>query len=100
MSSFALSQSAKKDVKSIGVYTQKQWGYDQRVLYLTGLNEAFVRLAENPNIGTDCHYIAASLKKHPYKSHIIFYEIQPDQTPLIIRILHKSMDVKSHLQSL
>ena len=99
MSSFSLSKSARKDFKSIGSYTQRQWGYDQRTLYLTGLNDGFITLSENPNIGTDCHYIEPGLKKHPYKSHIIFYEIQDDQRILIVRILHKNMDVKLHLQN-
>ncbi len=98
MSSFSLSKSARKDFKSIGSYTQRQWGYKQRVLYLTELNEGFITLSENPNMGTDCPYIEPGLKKHPYKNHIIFYEVQNDQSILIIRILHKNMDVKSHLQ--
>ena len=93
------SKAAEKDFKSIGSYTQKQWGYEQRVLYLTELNASFITLSENPNMGTNCHYIEPGLKKYKYKSHIIFYEVQDDQNILIIRILHKNMDVKSHLQS-
>ena len=99
MSSFLLSKAAQKDFKSIGSYTQRQWGRAQRLLYLTELNECFITVAENPNIGTDCHYIEPRLKKHPYKSHIIFYEIQDNQNILVIRILHKNMDVKLNLQS-
>ena len=97
MNSFFLSELARKDFKSIGSYTQRQWGYDQRVLYLTGLNQCFKTLSENPNIGSNCNYVEPGLKKHHYKSHIIFYEIQDEQKVLIIRILHKNMDVKSHL---
>lgn len=97
MSSFLLSKAAQQDFKSIGSHTQRQWGFAQRVLYLTELNECLVTLSQNPNIGINCHYIEPGLKKHRYKSHIIFYEIQDHQNILVIRILHKNMDVKSNL---
>lgn len=93
MSAFSLTKVAKQDFKAIARYTQKQWGSDQRKLYLIGLNEKFQQLATSPKIGVECGIVTVGLRKLPYKSHTIYYEQNNDGSILIVRVLHKSMDV-------
>jgi len=38
MSSFSLTNMAKVDLKGIALYSQEQWGRDQRDVYLTMLD--------------------------------------------------------------
>ena len=93
MNAFSISNVARSDLKNIGIYTQRAWGAKQRRIYLKGLDLTFNFLAENPLSGLPCNYIANGLRKHQFESHIVFYEKIEDQV-LIIRILHKSMDVE------
>ena len=93
MSAFSASRAARADLKSIATYTQKVWGAEQRRTYLKNLDLAFHFLADNPSAGVPCHYVVEGLRKHRFESHIIFYE-KVNREILIIRVLHKSMDVE------
>lgn len=97
MTAFLVSRAARADLKNIAAYTQKVWGANQRRTYLKGLDFAFHFLAENPMVGSPCDYIAAALRKHRFESHTVFYERLENEI-LIIRILHKSMDVEENFK--
>ena len=97
MSLFLVSRTARADLKNIAAYTQKTWDAEQRRSYIKELDLAFLFLAENPMSGTPCGYIISGLRKHRHKSHTIFYE-NKDNSIFIVRILHKSMDVKLQLK--
>lgn len=96
MSSLFITRAARLDLKKIAAYTQKTWGVTQRRTYLKGLDEAFRFLVDNPAAGMACDYITAGLRKHPHEQHIVFYEYQ-DNTIVVVRVLHRSMDVDLHL---
>ncbi|MFC0350615.1 type II toxin-antitoxin system RelE/ParE family toxin [Undibacterium danionis] len=95
MTAFQLSKEAKNDLRSIAIFTEKRWGKVQRNLYIKQLDDAFLTLAHNPNLGISCDYIRDSYRKFPQGSHIIFYKCDVNSTILIVRILHKSMDYDS-----
>lgn len=93
MKSFQLTLKAKSDLKEIALFTLRKWGRDQRNAYLKQFDGSFWLLAETPSIGKACDEIRAGYRKFPQGSHIIFYKQTGSQQILIIRILHKSMDV-------
>ncbi|MCF6263288.1 MAG: type II toxin-antitoxin system RelE/ParE family toxin [Xanthomonadales bacterium] len=95
MSSFELTKKAKKDLRSIARFTEKRWGRDQRFLYIKQFDDAFHLLSKNPSLGKDCEYIKNGYRKFPQSSHIIFYCKDGKNKIIIIRILHKNMDVES-----
>lgn len=95
MIAFQLSKEAKNDLRSIAIFTENRWGKVQRNLYVKQLDDAFLMLAQNPNLGISCDYIRDSYRKFPQGSHIIFYKCDANSTILIVRILHKSMDYDS-----
>ena len=97
MKSFVLTHKAKADLYAIAVYTEQQWGTEQRNLYLKQFDEAFHMLAEAPLAGRDCDYIKPGYRKFPQGSHIIFYRAGTKSMIEIVRILHKSMDVETQL---
>lgn len=97
MSSFKLSAKAKGDLKDIAKHTQDQWGSAQRKLYLKQLDDAFHFLATSPEIGTPFDWIKAGYKKFPQGSHVIFYRVDAQGNIEIIRVLHKRMDITTHL---
>jgi len=90
---FKLTVSAKADLKDIALFTQRKWGKEQRNLYLKQFDESFWMLSENPVLGRRCDEIRDGYRKFPQGSHVIFYRQTDSQEILIIRILHKNMDV-------
>ncbi len=95
MKAFELTKEAKEDLRKIARFTEKRWGRDQRFLYIKQFDEAFHLLSKNPSVGKQCEYIKKGYRKFPQGSHIIFYREDDKSKMLIIRILHKNMDVES-----
>ena len=97
MSKFELSGKAKNDLIKIAKYTQLTWGTAQRNDYLKLLDNTFHQLADEPMLGVTCDYIREGYRKRPQGSHIIYYKEHKKNQILIVRILHKSMDVNRAL---
>ncbi|MCW8108986.1 type II toxin-antitoxin system RelE/ParE family toxin [Alteromonas ponticola] len=90
---FHLSKKAKSDLIKIARYTQLNWGREQRNDYLKLLDSVFHQIAEEPELGYACDYIRQGYRKRPQGSHVIYYKEFGKEEVIIIRILHKSMDV-------
>jgi toxin ParE1/3/4 len=97
MQLFQLSKEAKNDLRSIAAFTENRWGRAQRNFYIKQLDEAFLMLAQSPDLGISCDFIRKGYKKFPQGSHIIFYKHSTSANILVVRILHKSMDYDSQL---
>jgi toxin ParE1/3/4 len=97
MNKFLLSAKAKTDLIKIAKYTQLTWGIPQRNDYLKVLDNTFKVLANEPELGLNCDYIKKDYSKYPQASHVIYYKEYKNNQILIVRILHKSMDVNSSL---
>lgn len=96
MARFRVSRAAQADIREIGRYTQRQWGKDQRRVYLNGLNESFHLLANTPLLASERQGFDPPVRIHPYGKHLIVYVIEVDGI-LIVRVLHQSMDVPAQL---
>ncbi|RBP31104.1 toxin ParE1/3/4 [Marinobacter pelagius] len=97
MLNFKLSRKAKADLKSIAVYTEREWDRDQRNHYIFQFDQCFHLLGENPNLGQSCEEISPGYRQYPQGSHIIFYRVANDGVVEVIRILHKRMLPEGHL---
>lgn len=97
MNKFLLSSKAKNDLIKIAKYTQLTWGMPQRNDYLKVLDSTFQLLAAEPELGLHCAYIREGYCKYPQASHLIYYKEYKNNQILIVRILHKSMDVNTAL---
>ena len=97
MPAFLLSEKALEDLKSIGRYTLKSWGREQRNIYLSKLDESFYLLAERPQLGSARDDIRNGYRVYHVRRHLIFYRQKPTEIE-IIRIMHDSMDVETHLR--
>jgi len=93
MNKFVLSVKAKSDLIKIAKYTQLTWGQAQRNDYLKILDNSFQLLANEPELGIHCDYIREGYSKYPQSSHVIYYKEHTANQVLIVRVLHKSMDV-------
>lgn len=97
MKAFSLTNKAKADLRDIAFFTQKNWGKEQRNLYIKQFDDAFHMLADTPLVGKACDDIKSGYKRFPQGSHIIFYRLGENTSIEIVRILHKQMDVDSQL---
>jgi toxin ParE1/3/4 len=95
---FDLTNAAKADLRNIALFTQKEWGRGQRNVYVKQFDDAFHMLAETPLVGKTCDNIKAGYKKFPIGSHIIFYKENSQSSIIVVRILHKRMDVELSFQ--
>lgn len=95
MPTFRLTAKAMEDLKSIGRFTERKWGREQRNKYLGALDSCFHAIAHQPGIGTTCNYIRKSYRKYHVGRHLVFYR-QDDEYIAIIRVLHDSMYIESH----
>ncbi len=93
MPAYKVTRKAQADLVEIGRYTTKEWGVTQRNTYLKELDNCFLQITENPELGMACDYIANGYRKFPQGSHLIFYRQNDKNVIEIIRVLHKSVDV-------
>ena len=97
MPAFRLSAKSLEDLKSIGRFTLKFWGREQRNIYLSKLDESFHILADQPHVGSARDDIRMGYRVYHVGRHLIFYR-QKSTDIEIIRILHDRMDVETHLK--
>ena len=100
MSTVELTTKAVNDLIKIAKYTQLTWGTAQRNDYLKQLDNTFHQLAEQPALGVNCDHIRKGYLKRHQGSHVIYYKQQQINQILIVRILHKSMDVYRALRQI
>ena len=60
--------------------------------YHQSLEHCFETLAENPLMGLQSDFIKENYYRFNHQSHVVFYKIKTSEL-LIVRVLHKSMDV-------
>lgn len=97
MRPFTLTRAAKADLRAIAIYTEDQWGIEQRNLYIKQFDDTFHLLAATPALGRACDEILPGYRKFPQGSHLVFYKNGTISVIEIIRILHKSMDAEPQL---
>jgi toxin ParE1/3/4 len=87
---------ARRDLKSIARYSEKEWDVERRDLYMTAFQHRFRGLLANPSLGVPRNDFGADYRSMPVGRHIIFYRLKSENLH-ILRVLHQRMDVKLHL---
>ena len=95
---FELTNAAKADLKGIALFTQKEWGREQRNVYVKQFDDAFQLLADAALVGKACDQLKTGYRKFPIGGHIIFYKNGANSSIEVVRILHKRMDVELNFQ--
>jgi toxin ParE1/3/4 len=97
MENYKLSTEATKDIAGIYIYSIRNFGYNQAKKYIKELEGFFIELSEREELSRDASMFAHNLKYYNFKSHVIFYLEEKDNSVLIIRVLGKHMDFIQHL---
>lgn len=93
---YQVSAKAKKDLRDIAIYTEKQWGREQKRRYMATVKESLMLLSEHPGVGHICTDIAAGYCKYHVGKHYIFYRQTASDSIEIVRILHERMNFELH----
>ncbi len=90
-----LSRRAQADLDDIRDYSLAQFGAERAVAYLDAVERAFRRMIDYPDLGAVHPTVRPPMRSLGCGQHRIFYEVRGD-TILLVRILHKAMDVGRH----
>jgi toxin ParE1/3/4 len=96
MKKVILSKAADADLEDIFEYTFEEFGLDQAVSYVSGFDDVFDMISENPEIGRERKEIRTELRSLIKDKHVIFYRSLSDHVR-IVRILHGSRDLPRFL---
>ncbi len=94
---YELSNIADNDIEEIFDYTEKEYGFDKAIIYVSGFEELFSSLVDNPELGRTRTEIKKGLRSIPKDEHIVFYRILSDHIR-IVRVLHGSRDLPNFLK--
>ncbi|MFY7837662.1 MAG: type II toxin-antitoxin system RelE/ParE family toxin [Novosphingobium sp.] len=83
---------AKADLESIFEYGLLHFGSDRVLAYLDHIQSRFQKLLDYPRSGRIEPDLSGTTYSTSCEAHRIYYELT-DDTIVIVRVLHKSMDV-------
>lgn len=86
---------AEQDLKNIADYTFKKWGLQQAITYSETLDMCFEKIANKDVVAKRLSLNKPNLFYVLSEKYYIFY--LEDNPPIIIAILHQSMDIVKHL---
>jgi toxin ParE1/3/4 len=86
MGSYKLSNAADEDFENIFDYGIDTFGFDQAIVYQTGMKMRLDELAQNPLRYTAVDHIKKGYRRSVYGSHSIYYRIEKKGVE-IVRIL-------------
>ena len=94
---YTLSPKARADLDAIWDYTAERWGEDQADAYVRGIAKVFADLADGSLPGRRADNIRSGYRKQAAGSHVVFYRQDAGRNLLVVRVLHRRMDVERHL---
>ena len=90
------SALAEQDLIDIWLYTFREWGEAQADKYLDDMEGAFKLIAEQPLLCREREEFTPPIRICHQAHHLILYKEEEGRV-FIIRVLHESMDIDSHL---
>ena len=92
-----LVAAAQADFEDIHVYTVRTWDDAQWLRYRATLEQAFLALGENPQLGRARDDLRPGYRAYVVEQHIILYRIAANAV-LILRIVHSRRDLQRALR--
>ena len=96
MANYRLTQLAEADLHAIADYSATEFGLAQASQYFAGLDQCLEMLANTPLVGREAEDLAPAVRRFLYQVHVVFYR-PTEYGVLIVRVLHRRMDVDRHL---
>lgn len=94
---YDLTPEAKRDIRSIWLYTAEQWGERQADRYIGLLEEGMQRIGQRRRVPRVFSERFPQVLVSRCEHHYLFYLHPEGQKPRIFAVLHLSMDLFSRL---
>ena len=94
--SYKLTERARDDLVALYIDGVQDFGPHQAEQYHAGLKMVFQFLSDNPEAARPRLELRPPLRIHPYKAHIILYDITSQRDVTIVRVRHKREDWLTH----
>jgi toxin ParE1/3/4 len=98
MAKYRFTNEAVKDLEAIWSYTKQKWSIELADRYYNLIIDEIEFVSSNPLLGRSIDYIKEGYRSTKVKSHLVFYKQHGDDTILIVRILHQSMDCEKRMK--
>ncbi|MCX6245134.1 MAG: type II toxin-antitoxin system RelE/ParE family toxin [Bacteroidetes bacterium] len=98
MAKYSFTNEAVKDLEEIWSYTKQKWSLEQADRYYNLIIDEIEFVSYHPLLGRSIDYIKEGYRSTKVKSHVVFYKQHEDDTILIVRILHQSMDCEKRMK--
>ena len=92
MARFRLTRAAADDLAAIFLDGLEQFGLLQADAYHEGLGVVFAFLADYPHAARLREDILPPVRVHPYKAHLVIYDIGDQGEVIILRVRHARED--------
>jgi plasmid stabilization system protein ParE len=89
MNNYRLTDPAKCDLREIWEWIAKD-SERNADRFLAQLHQKFAKLAENPDLGSECEHLGPGLRRFPFKKRVIYY--RAGIPLLIVRVVHGTRD--------
>ena len=94
---YVLTPAAQRDLDRIWDYTAEHWGRQQANDYIRQLHSALENLLNGHSRARPADEAGPAYSKYPVGSHVLFLRPHATAAFEVVRVLHQSMDVGSHL---
>jgi toxin ParE1/3/4 len=85
---FSLSVEAEEDIIAIAEQGVRMFGSAQARRYHDELFEVLDLIAANPRMAREREEISPPVRIHPFKAHLVVYQIEENGAIFVIRIRH------------
>lgn len=92
MPRFRLTRAAADDLTAIFLQGIEQFGLPQADTYHEGLSAIFAFLADYPQAARLREEISPPARVHPYKAHLVIYDVGDEDEVIILRVRHGRED--------
>lgn len=92
-----LSRAAEKDIITIAEQGARIFGIAQAEQYHNELFIMFDLLVDNPRMARKRTEICPPVRIHPFKAHLIVYQIKDSGSILVVRVRHAHEDWAENL---
>jgi toxin ParE1/3/4 len=89
---FRLTRAAADDLTAIFLEGIGQFGLQQADAYHEGLSAIFAFLADYPHAARLREEISPPVRVHPYKAHLVIYDVGNEGEVIILRVRHGRED--------
>lgn len=95
--SYVLTDAAEADMRSIILYTRKQWGAAQVRSYVAKLTAGIVNVAAGKGVFKEMNDLYPTLRMAHCEHHYVFCLPRENAPALIVAILHERMHLTARL---